>query len=91
METRGKILIRGLWESKTDTIVVVRVGGSDCETHKKEPMKPLLDQWEKENTDKHSGNCHEKWKHLYPFVISIDGMIVREAQVVLKNLVQIDK
>ena len=49
-------------------------------------MDNLLDRWEKTNKYKHGKHCHEKRKHFSPFVISVDGMLGKEALVVLANL-----
>ena len=47
MDIIGYVLIWGLWESHTDTIIDVRFGDSDAKTYRREPMKNLLYQWEK--------------------------------------------
>ena len=47
METRCEIPIRGLWESQTEAMVYIILGDPYCNTHKKDPMEMLLDQWEK--------------------------------------------
>ena len=44
-ETRGDVIIRILWESKTEAIIDFRMGDPDCDTHKKEPMGMLQDLW----------------------------------------------
>ena len=49
-------------------------------------MKPLLDQWDKEKKENHSGNCHKQWKYFSTFILSVDSMIGRESQFVLPNL-----
>ena len=54
METKGDVLIWGLWESKTGAIIDVRFGYSDRDTYKKDTTKPLLSWWVKENKDKQS-------------------------------------
>ena len=41
-ETRGDVLIRGIWESHNESIIDIRLGDSDYDTYKKEPEKPLL-------------------------------------------------
>ena len=56
LETWGDVLIQGLWESQTEAIIEVRLGESDCDTHKKDPTKTLLDWWKKENKDKQVNN-----------------------------------
>ena len=51
-----------------------------------DPMVTLLDQCEKINKDNHSKNFHEKHNLFYPFILSVDGMIGREALGILENL-----
>ena len=85
LETRGDVLIRGLWEIHTDAIIDVRFGDSDAETYRKETMDKLLDHWEKEKKDNYGKHCHKQWKNS-PFVLSVDGMIRKEALVLLMHL-----
>ena len=39
METQGDVLIKGLQEIQTDTIIDVRFGDSDADPYRKEPME----------------------------------------------------
>ena len=39
--------------------------------------------------DKHSKNCHKQREHFSPFVLSVDGILGKEALVVLANLSQL--
>ena len=43
LETRGDILIRGLWERWADAIIDVKLGDADAETYRFELMVVLLD------------------------------------------------
>ena len=45
--------------------------------------------WEKKKKDNHSKHFHEQQKHFSPFVIYLDGILGREALVVLANLIQL--
>ena len=60
METRGEVLIRSLWENKTEAIINVILEDQDLYTHKKEPMGMLLAWWEKLNKYKHGNHYHEQ-------------------------------
>ena len=62
------------------------LGDTDWENHKKETMKRLMDWWEKNKKDKHGGNCHDQCQKFSSFVLSVDGIIGREAQVGPANL-----
>ena len=49
-------------------------------------MGTLLARWKKEKKDKHGKHCNEQRKKKSPFFLSIDGMLGKEALVVLANL-----
>ena len=57
------MLIRSLWESQSDDIIVVIFGNADAETYVKEGIDPILPRWDKMNKEKHVVNCQEEWKH----------------------------
>ena len=59
---------------------------SDAYSYKYEPMAALLAQLETIKKDNHGKHCHDHQKYFSPFVISMDGMIGREALVVLSQL-----
>ena len=49
-------------------------------------MDKLLDFWEKTNKEKHGQACYDKWKYFSLLVLSVDGMMGKEALVVLITL-----
>ena len=49
-------------------------------------MGTLMAQWKKEKKDKHGKHCNERRKKVSPFFLSVDGMLGKEALVVLANL-----
>ena len=83
METRGDILIRGLWEIHTGAIIDVRFGDAVADTYKYEPLGKLLVCWEKENKYKPVKHCHDQCRNFYPFPLSLDDKLRKEALVVL--------
>ena len=85
-ETRGDVLIRVLWYRQTDAIIDVKYSDVDMDTYKHEPMVTLLSRWDIMNKDKHGKNCHYQQKYFSLFSIYIDGVLRREAVVVLANL-----
>ena len=89
METMGDVIIWGLWEHQTDAIIDVKFGDTGTDTYTHEPMDKLLACWEKQKKDNHGKHCHKKQKHLSPFVPSVNGMIGKEALVVLANLIRL--
>ena len=61
-DTRGDVLVRGLWESQTYSIINVRFGDTDADTYNKDPMDNLLDSCYKWNKDKHGKHFHNQCK-----------------------------
>ena len=43
-------------------------------------------RWEKIKKDKHGKRCHNQRKHFSPFVLSVEGMVGREALFLLSQL-----
>ena len=66
-------------------IINVKLGDADAETYKYEPMASLLTRWKKIKKDKHSKHCQHQRKYFSPFVLSVDGMLGREALIVLSQ------
>ena len=60
LETRGDVLIQGILEHQTDAIIDVKLGYSDVDTYRFDPMDKILDHWDKQNKDKHGKNCHNQ-------------------------------
>ena len=79
-------MIRGLWDCQVGAIIYVNLGDIDVDTYKYEPMTSLLSRWEKIKKDKHNKHCHTQRKHFSTFVFSVDGILGREALVVLSQL-----
>ena len=49
-------------------------------------MEEVLDRWEIIINDSHGKHCHDQRKKLSSFFLSVDGMLRREARVVIENL-----
>ena len=88
-DMRGDVMIRVLWYSQLDTIIDIKLGDSDAETYKHDPMPTLLARWEKIKTDKHGKHRNNQRKHFSPFVLSVDGLLGREALVVISQLSEV--
>ena len=84
--TRGDVIVRGVWDRQVDAIIDVKLGDSDADTYKYEPMTVLLTRWENIKKDKHGKHCNNQRKHVLPFVLSVDVMLGREALVVISQL-----
>ena len=76
-------MIRVLWYRQVEAIIDVKFGDADADSYKYEPMAALLARWETIKKDKHGKHCHDQQKQFSPFVLSVDGMLGREALVIL--------
>ena len=79
-------MIQGLWVCQVDAIVEVKLGDADADTYKYDPMTSLLARWENIKKDEHGKHCHDQRKQFLPFVLSVEGILGREALVVLSQL-----
>ena len=52
-------------------------------------MNNLLACWDNQSKDNNGNHCHKQLKHFSLFVLSIDGMIGKEALVLLTSLSQL--
>jgi len=86
---RGDLLVRGLWEKSTDTIIDVLVTNLDSKSYKNLPPKKALEQQEKEKKKKYCKPCENQRRHFTPFVLSTDGMFGFEARAFLKRLAKL--
>jgi hypothetical protein len=82
-EDRGDILIRGLWKCGTEAIIDVQVTDVYVKSNRsKDPHRVLAaHEWKK-----HLGACLEQRRHFSPFVLSEDGLLGKEAKMLLKKL-----
>ena len=89
LEIRGDVLIQGLWDRQNNDIIYTKIGDADAYTYKFDPMDKLLYWWEKMRKDKHGNHCHEQRKQFSLFILSVYGMLGREALIVVVNLSQL--
>ena len=86
LKSRGYVLFQGLWDIQKEAIIDVIFGYADVGTYKKEEKNTLLPRWWKINKEKHGRHCHEQRKNYPLFVLSVDGIIGKEEQVVIATL-----
>ena len=89
METRGDVITRGLWDRHTNATIKIKIGDAYADTYTFELLVMLLAWWEKMKKDKNGKHCHDQWKQFSQFVLSVYGMLGREALVVLANLIRL--
>ena len=85
---RGGVMIRALWYQQVDAIIDVKLRDADADTYKYRPMTKPLARWENIKKDKQGKHCNDQRKHFSPFVLSVDGLLGREALVVISQLSQ---
>ena len=89
METICDVLVGALWYIQTDAIINIRFVDADADTYNQEPMYKLLSCYEKQKKDNSGKHSYEKRKNFSPFFLSADGMLVKDALVILSNLSQL--
>ena len=64
-ETRGDVMIPGLWYRQVNAIIGVKLGDADADTYKYEPMTVLLSRRENIKKEKNGKDCHNQRKSFY--------------------------
>jgi hypothetical protein len=86
-EDRGDILIRGLWARGTgDCIIDVRITDVDAKSNRSKDSDKVLSAHGREKKKKYLGTCLEQRRHFSPFVVSTDGLLGKEAKILLRKL-----
>jgi hypothetical protein len=80
-EVLADLLIRGFWTAGADCILDVRVTDTDSNSCCK-----VSESQEKEKKRKHLGPCLDNRRHFAPSVLSVAGLLGREAQTFAKRL-----
>ena len=88
-EERGDLLVRGFWQTSTDCIIDVRLTDTDQPTHLPKSPFEVIEIQEQEKKKKYAKKCSEQRRNFTPFVVSVDGMMGKEAQALLKHLAYI--
>eukprot|EP00957_Ditylum_brightwellii_P206843 15350224-Ditylum_brightwellii.AAC.1 len=79
-------MIRHLWKHQVDTVIDVRITDTDAKYHISRPLETLLAAQEKGKKGKYLNACLEQNRHFSLFVVSVDGMLGKEAVMVLRQL-----
>ena len=81
-------MIRGLWDIQSESIIDVKLGDSEADANKYEPIVALLAWWETIKNNNNGKHCNNQRKQFSPFVISMDGILGRKDLVLISNLSQ---
>jgi hypothetical protein len=84
-EDYGDVLIQGIWERGTDCILDVRVTDTAPTYQMKDPSK-VLEAAECLKKKKYLQPCLDQRRHFTKCIVSLDGLIGKEAKMVLKVL-----
>eukprot|EP00957_Ditylum_brightwellii_P159330 12128138-Ditylum_brightwellii.AAC.1 len=82
----GDLLVCYLWRHQTDNVIDVRITSTDAKSYIPRPLEKVLLSQEKEKKAKYLHSCLGQSRYFSPFMISIDGMLGKEAAMVLKQL-----
>ena len=85
-DTQRYVMVQGLWDCQVGAIIDVKIGDAYADTYTYEPITALLARWENIKKYKDGKHCHDQQKHFSPFVLSVDGMLGREALVLISQL-----
>ncbi len=88
-ELRGDLCIRGFWTRGTDCIIDVRVTDTDAKSYLSRDPAKVLETHEKEKKKKYLASCIAQRRNFTPFVVSTDGLIGKEARLVLQKLLSL--
>ena len=81
-------MIRGLWYQRDESIIDVKNGDANADSYKYYQMADLMAWWETIQKYKHGKHYHNLRKNNSLFVLFVSGMLVREALVVLAQLIR---
>eukprot|EP00957_Ditylum_brightwellii_P163881 12476371-Ditylum_brightwellii.AAC.1 len=84
----GDLVIHHLWQSNTNTIINVCIMDTNVKSYISKPVKTVLEKQEKDKKRKYLQACIDQRRHFSPFVVSVDGMLGKEAAIVLKRISQ---
>ena len=85
-DERGDLLIRGFWKAGADCTLDVRVTDTDAKSCCKRTPFKVPELQEREKKRKCLGPCLESRQHFTPSVLSVDGLLGREAKTFAKRL-----
>ena len=55
-------MVQVLWDIQVNAIIDIKLGDTDTDTYKYEPITALLVRWETIKKDKHGKKCHGQRK-----------------------------
>ena len=80
--------VRGVWQPQTEALFDVRVIDTDAQSYVQRAVSSVLATVEREKKRKYAQASQERHASFSPFVLSVDGLLAREAQFVIKRFAE---
>ena len=80
--------IRGIWRPQTEALFDIRVVNTDAPSYVKCTVNAVLLTAEQEKKKKYQEAVQTRRATFTPFVVSVDGVLGREANVLIKRLAE---
>jgi hypothetical protein len=77
--------VRGVWEPQTDALFDVRVLDTDAPSYGSRSISSILSTAENEKKRKYREACDNRRASFTPLVMSVDGILAKEAQIFLSR------
>ena len=85
-ESRGNVLVHGLWERGSGCVLDIRITDTDANSHKDISSAKVLERAAKAKKAKYLQPCLERRQSFTPLVYSVDGMTCKEAKAFSKRI-----
>ena len=77
--------VRGVWQPQAEALFDVRVVDTDAQSYSQRAVTAVLSSAEREKKRKYAHAAEARHASFTPFVLSIDGLLAREAQFVVRR------
>ena len=74
-EQKGDLLIRDLWQQRTDSVHHMRVVNTDALSYVRRSPEKCLQEAERGKKKMYLEACLQQRRHFSPFVSSVDGLL----------------
>ena len=85
-DERGDLLVKNVWATGTDCIIDVRMTDTDSPSYLNDTPADVIENQEKQKKRKYVNSCLKQRRTFTPFVLSVDGLLGKEAKSFLKAI-----
>ena len=85
-QKRGDLLVRGQWERSKHCVIDVKITDVNQPSYINRFPKKVLETAENSKKSKYLEDCLEQRRDFTPFIASVDGLLGKEAQMLLKKI-----